>query len=193
MPNSKRGRGSDSSTSLGHNSSSESPVRKGKLRHPHKTIEDLAHQREEVVEELRVLAADPDDPPLLFDWNSSAVEQLRVNIARLPADGAAAPPSMVPTPATADSMKTAILCHLVASTPNASRPTVIGGTVGLACSLRQSHIVCGLLRGLELDPWFAAVAGVAPLGGHLAAVYIPRPKVANGACDTVPLHSNFFA
>ena len=81
-----------------------------------------------------------------------------------------------------------ILRYVTTMNPGSS---VIGGPngpVGLACSMFQFGVATFLLGRLEGQQWFRAVlAHGEALSRPLAIIYMPRPKVASGLCDPLPL------
>ena len=95
-------------------------------------------------------------------------------------------------PVTADGvqqLQLEIMTYLVSTNHGSSVIGGANGAEGLACTARQFGIACGQLRGLELHPWFHAVLNHGPpLTGTLASIYMPRPRVASGLCDTIPFN-----
>ena len=86
-------------------------------------------------------------------------------------------------------MQHEIVAHLTLTNSGSSVIGGANGAVGLVCTALQFGIACVQLRGLELLPWFRAVLDRgAKLTGTLASIYMPRPPVASGYCDTIPFN-----
>lgn len=135
----------------------------------------------ELQERIMALARSEDDPPLLFAWNVLALEAFwmqAVSYATLP--------NAVPIPINGGNLgvafdvaflQTKLLEFVILEQlPANPLPTVIGRTLGLACSVLQSMETASVLGRLELHDWFAAVLQHGPLlPGRLATIWTPRP------------------
>lgn len=92
------------------------------------------------------------------------------------------------SPQALQQMQLGILTYLASINNGASVIGGAAGSVGLACAMHQFRIACGQLRGLECHPWFQTVLTQGPpLTGTLATIYMPRPRVAPGLSDRIPL------
>lgn len=144
----------------------------------------------ELQELIMTLAASEEDPPLLFAWNYPA---LLVFWAK--AVAYATIPSAVPIPinggvslAVAPDialLQTKRLEFVSVELLLDSPPTLIAGTIGLACTQQQSLMAAGFLCRLELKDWFAAVLQHGhPLPGPLASIWTPRAtRHPSGVCE----------
>jgi hypothetical protein len=149
------------------------------------------------------LAKSEDDPPppILFDWDADSLRQLWNNaVAYAAGGGVVAIPinGGVNLPAAVDLnlLRTEILTFVQQGAGNPvplPGPTIIGNTMGLACSRNQVGICIGLLRSLELHPWFAAVLNVNPIPAPLASIWSPRPRNSLGICDQILFRCTLWA
>jgi hypothetical protein len=147
-------------------------------------------------------AQDPDDPPVIFAWKEAALAAFMAKIAALPPGAPSPPPSLTPPPHAGDGLGNGLhdlierlLVHLQTLVPGCAIIGGAGGVAGLACSQLQSMNVCCALRGLELDPWFAAViaGGPVPLPSTLATVLVPRARVTTGVCDPLAVNCTLWS
>ena len=133
------------------------------------------------------------DPPILFDWDADSLTQFWNNaVAYAAGGGVVAIPinGGVNLPAAVDInlLRTEILTFVQQGAVNTfppAGPTIIGNTMGLACSLNQFGRCMCLLGRLELHPWFAAVLNVNPIPAPLASIWGPRPRNSSGICDQI--------
>jgi len=150
------------------------------------------------------LAKSKDDPLILFDWDADSLTQLwKTAVAYAAGGGVIAIPinGGVNLPAAVDInlLRTEILTFVQQGAGNPvppPGPTIIGNTMGLACSLNQCGICYGLLGRLELHPWFAAVLNVNPLPAPLASIWCPRRPSRNsslGICDQILIFCTLWA
>ena len=165
------------------------------------TVADVVGGNVALRDEILRLALDPDDPPVLIQWNLASQEAFldkaftyTINVqGALPPPPMLAPAVVVQLPITAQAMEdfqNALLRHVCALYPG-NAPSIIGGatgTVGLACSQMQSIVSGVILSRLEVtDQYLVAVlAHGNPLPGTLGQVLIPRPRNATGVCDLMP-------
>jgi hypothetical protein len=144
---------------------------------------------EALIQNIQKAAADPDDPPLIFEWNFDAVQVFVNKIAQVPPGVAVAPfPLRVPT--TIRTSKQDLIVYIQGLVPGTRLLSGPGGTVGLACTNLQYGTDAAVLGRLELHPWFVAVlaSGAAPpLAIPLAEILVPRPRVSTGDCDVLPI------
>ena len=157
---------------------------------------------EKVVEHVLMLAKNEDDPPLVFGWNDAGLQEFWGKAAAYGATmGALLPPNSinggVAIPAHGamatvgqdlDNLKIWILdfVRLQENPP----PAVFGVTAGLACSQQQFFLMGVRLAQMIHHPWFAAVIGHgAQITQPLVSIWLPRPRVASGLCDPIPVGS----
>ena len=165
------------------------------------TIGHLTQGDDVMTKHIVDLAESEDDPPILFDWDADSLTQLWNNaVAYAAGGGVVAIPinGGVNLPAAVDInlLRTEILTFVEQGAGNPvppPGPTIIGNTMGLACSLNQCGICMGLLRGLEWHPWFAAVLNVNPIPAPLASIWCPRPRNSLGICDQTMLFCTLWA
>lgn len=158
------------------------------------TAFDLTNGDNSLAEAIIKLAATEEDPPLVFGWNTPALESFWANAVFYQG----APTPAIPIPinggvnllpvADVDRLKSELLNYVCTQQAVGNRPSVLGNTVGLGCTQAQAINMGAFLRGLELSPWFQAVLahGVA-LPTPLAAVYTPRPKNTRGLLDQLTI------
>lgn len=161
-------------------------------------IGDLTRDDSELTRHVFALARSYDDPPVLFDWDHEALTRFWNSAVAyaataaspivIPINGGVALPPVVDV----EHLKREILSFVRVGAGNPVQPPypeIIGTTLGLACTSTQCQVCAGILAGLELHPWFAAVlAHPAAHGvGQLASIWTPRPRVATGICNQVPL------
>ena len=144
------------------------------------------------------MASTEDDPPILFDWDEESLTLFWNNAVAYAAGGGVVPIPInggVNLPAAVDInlLRNEILTFVSQGAGNAvplPGPTIIGNTMGLACTLKQYTACIGLLSRLELHPWFAAVLNVNPIPNpRLASIWFPRPRNSSGICDRAPIFS----
>jgi hypothetical protein len=114
------------------------------------------------LKEIRIAALDPDEPPLVFEWNDNVVAEFTAKILALPED-AVARPFPLPVPLTAQAFKHSLLVYVQSLVPGCR---IIGGhdgTAGLACNQLQGLTATARLAQLDIHPWFAAVLLADPL------------------------------
>jgi hypothetical protein len=146
-------------------------------------------------------AQDPDDPPIVFAWDSAALETFLAKVAALPLGAPPAPAAFVPLP-TVDAgvgpgirnLTQSFLVHMQTLVPGCAIIGGVGGVAGLACSQLQMCNACLKLSSLQHEPWFAAVLANGPdLPGPLATLLVPRPRVSTGICDPLSCNSILWA
>ena len=165
------------------------------------TIGHLTQGDDVMTKRIVDLAKSEDDPPILFDWDADSLTQLWNNaVAYAAGGGVVAIPinGGVNLPAAVDInlLRTEILTFVEQGAGNPvplPGPTIIGNTMGLACSQNQCIICVGLLCRLELHPWFAAVLNVNPIPAPLASIWCPRPRNSSGICDQTLLFCTLWA
>jgi len=138
----------------------------------------LAGDNAELLEAMKRCAADEDDPPVWFDWHPDRVHAFLL-VARAP--GAPAAPAGIEVHGTMSEFQESLLRWISAQAVGSG----LVGRAGLRCSLAQFGHAISHSTLLCCTPWaFAVMGGVdAPHRGPLAKLYVPRPRVANGACD----------
>jgi hypothetical protein len=148
-------------------------------------LNDFIHD-ESVIKEIQDAAKDPDDPPLILDWDTNALQEFLDKIALLPAAAPVAPFPLPAAGATIRDLQIGLITYIQGLVPAIPPPAcrTIGGAAGLACTSLQ-YGNAGIAMGqLELHPWFAAVLATVPaLTTPLARILVPRPKVSTGICD----------
>lgn len=151
-----------------------------------KTLMEVSAGDKELLNAMIAASKDPDDPPLIFDWDDTNVAAFFANAVAY-AGAVPAPASFVPLPANTNATRRAILLHVCATLPGAGVAVRLLGAcaAGLACNQLQSHTAAVQLSQLHTHPWFAAVAVGIP--GPLAEILLPRAKVSNGACDRLAM------
>ena len=165
------------------------------------TIGHLTQGDDVMTKRIVDLAKSEDDPPILFDWDADSLTQLWNNaVAYAAGGGVVAIPinGGVNLPAAVDInlLRTEILTFVQQGAVNTfppPGPTIIGNTMGLACSLNQLGRCMGLLGRLELHPWFAAVLNVNPIPAPLASIWCPRPRNSLGICDQILIFCTLWA
>lgn len=165
------------------------------------TIGHLTQGDNVMTKRIVKLAESEDDPPILFDWDADSLTQFWNNaVAYAAGGGVVAIPinGGVNLPAAVDInlLRTEILTFVQQGAVNAfppAGPTIIGNTMGLACSLNQCCRCMGLLGRLELHPWFAAVLNVNPIPAPLASIWGPRPHNSSGICDQILMTCTLWA
>jgi hypothetical protein len=146
-----------------------------------------------LIEKIQEAAKDPDDPPLIFDWNEDAVQVFIDKISHLSPNAAAVAPFPLQVPPTHNTLKQDLIAYIQELVPGCQPLCGPKCTAGLACTILQYGNACAVLRGLELHPWFAAVlaAGPAPLTHPLAKILVPKPEEdeeTTGDCDILSIH-----
>ena len=165
------------------------------------TIGHLTQGDDVMTKRIVDLAKSEDDPPILFDWDADSLTQLWNNAVAYAAGGGVVSIPInggVNLPAAVDLnlLRTEILTFVQQGAVNAfppAGPTIIGNTMGLACSLNQCGRCMGLLGRLELHPWFAAVLNVNPIPAPLASIWGPRPCNSSGICDHILMTCTLWA
>jgi hypothetical protein len=162
------------------------------------TIGHLTQGDDVMTKRIVDLAKSEDDPLILFDWDADSLTQFWNNaVAYAAGGGVVAIPinGGVNLPAAVDInlLRTEILTFVAGNPVHLPGPTIIGNTMGLACSLKQFGICMGLLTGLELHPWFAAVLNVNPIPAPLASIWCTRPRNSSGICDQIAVLSTLWA
>jgi len=165
------------------------------------TIGHLTQGDDVMTKRVVDLAKSEDDPLILFDWDAESLTQFWNNaVAYAAGGGVVAIPinGGVNLPAAVDInlLRTEILTFVQQGAGKPvplPGPTIIGNAMGLACSLQQFSICSGLLAGLELHPWFAAVLNVNPIPAPLASLWCPRPRNSSGICDQTLLFCTLWA
>jgi hypothetical protein len=167
-------------------------------------VSDLVPGDSSLVEKIIELAKSEEDPPLVFEWNSTSLEAFwakAVAYASVVVVGGPAIPINggvnLPVAMTdVDSLKSELLVFVRNQQAPAERPIILGagGTVGFGCTLLQFGNTVAFLRGLDSSPWFAVVlAHGAPLAAPLATIYTPRPRSAQGLVDPLTIGSPLWA
>jgi hypothetical protein len=153
-----------------------------------------------LIEKIKAAANDPDDPPLIFDWNDDAVQVFLDKMAQLTSngggggDGAVVAPFPLQSPPTVHILKQDLISYIRGLVPGCELLSGPVCTAGLACTTLQYGNACVVLRGLELHPWFVAVlaAGATPLTQPLAKILVPQPEEegeeSTGDCDILSFH-----
>jgi hypothetical protein len=124
----------------------------------------------EVIPQVRALAEDPDDPPVIIDFSLNAVVAALNNpVLQI---GAPLQPFPLALPTTDALLKTAILNFIRA--PGSGQPV---GTCVLPCTADELMYIGSSCAALAISPWIlhfdhGHVGGVSPIG----RVYIPRPR-----------------
>ena len=167
------------------------------------TIGHLTQARRHVMtKQIVELAKSEDNPPILFDWDADSLTLFWNNAMAYYAAGCGAVAIPInggvnlPVAVDINLLQTEILTFVQQGAGNPvppPGPTIIGNTMGLACTLHQCTICVGLLRGLELHPWFAVVLNVNPIPAPLASIWTPRPRNSSGICDQTLLFCMLWA
>jgi hypothetical protein len=168
-------------------------VQKKKEKKSRMTIGHLTQGDEVMTKRIVDLAKSEDDPPILFDWDADSLTQFWNNAVAYAAGGGvvAIPINCgvnLPVAVDINLLRAEILTFVQQGAGNPvplPRPTMIGNTMGLACSQAQCCTCMALLRGLELHPWFTAVLNVNPIPAPLASIWIPRTRNSSGICDQI--------
>jgi hypothetical protein len=150
-------------------------------------LNDFIHD-ESVIKEIQDAAKNRDDPPLIFDWDTNALQEFLDKISLLPAAAPVAPFPLPAAGATIHDLQIGLITYIQGLVPAIPPPAcrTIGYAAGLACTSLQYCNAGIAMRALELHPWFAAVLATVPaLTTPLARVWVPRPKVSTGLCDTL--------
>jgi hypothetical protein len=163
------------------------------------TVFDLTNGDNSLADTIIRLARTEDDPPILFGWNTPALEFFwgkAVAFQGVLPPPAAAPifipingGNVLPGLVDVDFLKSELLRYVCAQLGvlAVGVPSVLGDTVGLGCTQLQALTATSFLRGMKDSPWFQAVlAHGAPLPAPLATVHTPRPRNTRGLLDQIP-------
>lgn len=153
---------------------------------------DLTNGDNSLADTIIRLARTEDNPPILFGWNTPALESFWGKAVAFQGVPPPPPPSpaapivipinggnVLPGLVDVDFLKSELLRYVCAQLGvlAVGVPSVLGDTVGLGCTNVQAFAAAAFLRGMNDSPWFHAVlAHGAPLPTPLALV----PKILGG-------------